>query len=102
MRTSVGRGLLLFMLKEEQRARRAERRDANAERDLGAVVIKFEVVVARLLRLRAMLAVGAAQPLPCAAVASLLACRAGDEMACRSEPVARDSVDVLREVEREQ
>jgi hypothetical protein len=54
----------------------------------------------RAARLRGQLrAVGASQPLPCAAVAPLLACRAREE-ACRSDPSARDQTDVLLEIER--
>lgn len=57
----------------------------------------------RAYRLRTRLrTIGGGSSLPCASVAPLLACRAGDEFACRSEPSARDKVDVLREFEREQ
>lgn len=70
--------------------------DKRSRSSLAAGVVDAEDRSARLQeRLRA---VGAAT-LPCAAVAPLLACRAGNELACR-EPGARDQVDVLREIER--
>jgi hypothetical protein len=72
--------------------------DRKSRSSLAAGVVDAQDRTAALRqRLRAV----GGQPLPCAAVAPLLACRTGDEMACRAEPRARDKVDVLRQIETE-
>jgi hypothetical protein len=73
--------------------------DKRSRSSLAAGVVDAQDRSGRLRqRLRA---VGVTQPLPCAAIATLLACRAGDELACRSDPSARGVVDVLQQIERE-
>jgi colicin import membrane protein len=69
-----------------------------ARSSLAAGVVDAQDRAAKLRqRLRA---VGNAQPLPCAAVAPLLVCRAHEE-ACRADTSTRDVLDVMREIERD-
>lgn len=71
--------------------------DKRSRSSLAAGVVDAQDRAAKLRQ--RLHAVGAA-PLPCVAVAPLLACRVREE-ACRSDPSARDQVDVLREIERQ-
>jgi hypothetical protein len=72
--------------------------DKRSRSSLAAGVVDAQDRAARLReRLRA---VGVGQPLPCAAVAPLLACRARKET-CGSDPSARDAADVMRQIEGE-